>query len=379
MALVLSEDQRFLKDTAHSFFQEKMPVTHFRALRDTGDPIGFSKEMWGEMAALGWAGIIFPEGYGGSDFGHVGLGTVMEEAGRTLAPSPLFSTVLMAGSAILLGGSEAQRRDILPAIAAGTRFLALALEEKAHHAPAEIAVQAHKVDEGYRIDGTKSFVIDGMAADQLVVVARTAGQPGDTQGLTLFLVDADAPGLERQALHMADSRGMARITFNGVTIGSEAIVGSVGDGWALLEQVLDRARIGLAAEMLGATLEAFERTVAYLKERSQFGQPIGSFQALKHRAAEMFAEIELTKSVVLDALSAIDERRNDIAQAASLAKVRANDTLHRVSNEFLQMHGGIGMTDEYDMGLFMKRARVAQATLGDSRFHRDRYALLERF
>ena len=379
MPLALTEEQQLLKQTALDFFKEKAPIKALRKLRDTKDAAGFSRELWQEMAELGWAGIIFPEEYGGSDFGYFGLGLVLEAAGHTLAATPLFSTVLLCGSAVLLAGNEAQRRSVLPEIAVGKRLLALAVDEGPRHQPLQIALKATKAGGGYKLEGEKVFVLDGHVADQLVVAARTSGKPGDAQGITLFLVDAKAAGITRTRSFMVDSRNAARIRFHDVAVGADAVLGEVDQGAGVLEQVLDRGRIGLAAEMLGSAAEAFDRTLNYLKTRKQFGVPIGSFQALKHRAAEMFCEIELAKSVVLDSLSGLDERRNDVAQLASLAKARLSDTLFLVSNEGVQMHGGIGMTDEEEIGFFMKRARVAQATFGDAAFHRDRYATLEGF
>jgi len=379
MALALTDEQRLLKQTAEDFFSSKAPVKQLRMLRDKRDPDGFSRAMWQEMAALGWTGIAIPEEYGGSDFGFFGLGLILEAAGRTLAATPLLSTVVLGASAVQLAGTAGQRQSILPAIAGGKLIMALALEERPHHAPLQIATKAARTAAGYRIDGSKTFVLDGHVADRLIVVARTAGQPGDRDGITLFLVDGTATGVARSRTVMVDSRNAARIELNGVAVGNDAVLGEVGRGAEILEQVLDLGRIGLAAEMLGSVSEVFERTVKYLKERKQFGVPIGSFQALKHRAAEMFCEIELAKSAVLESLTAIDEKRNDLPQLASLVKARLGDTFFLVSNEGIQMHGGIGMTDEAEVGFFLKRARVAQQTFGDAAFHRDRYATLEGF
>jgi alkylation response protein AidB-like acyl-CoA dehydrogenase len=377
MALVLNEDQVQLKDAARTFIQNKSPVTAFRKLRDSNDKDGFDRNLWKEMAGLGWAGIIIPEEFGGTGFGFTGLGVVLEETGRTLVASPLMSTALIGASTVVLGGTPAHKKEILPAIAAGDWLMALAHEEGPHHSPYAIATKAKKADDGFVLSGKKTFVLDGHVADQLIVVARTSGKSGAREGLTLFLVDSKAPGVKITRTHMADSRNAANIKFTGVKLGAAAVLGNIDQGADILDPVLDRARIGLAAEMLGGVREEFERTVEYLKTRTQFGVLIGTFQALKHRAAEMFCEIELSISVVLDALIAIDENRKDVPQLASLAKARLNDTYFLVSNEALQMHGGIGMTDEFDMGLFMKRARVAMASFGDSSFHRDRYATLE--
>lgn len=377
MPLVLNEDQAQLKDAAHAFIQDKAPIAAFRKLRDSNDAVGFDRGLWKEMAALGWAGILIPEEFGGSGFGYTGLGVVLEEAGRTLLASPLVSTALTGASAVMLGGTAAQKKEILPAIATGDWLMALALEEGPRHAPYDIALRAEKTAGGFTLNGAKTFVLDGHVADQFIVVARSSGNPGAREGLTLFLVEAKAPGVRITRTHMADSRNAANVEFTNVTLPASAVLGTIGQGADILDPVLDRARICLGAEMLGGVKEAFDRTIEYLKTRQQFGVLIGSFQALKHRAAEMFCEIELSVSAVLDGLMAIDENRDDVPQMASLVKARLNDTYFLVSNEALQMHGGIGMTDEFDIGLFMKRARVAQASFGDSAFHRSRYASLE--
>ena len=379
MSMLPNEEQTILKHAAHEFFRARMPVASLRRLRDEREGAGFDPALWREMAAMGWAGILIPEAYGGSDFGYKGLGLLLEEAGRNLAASPLLSTALVAAPLILAAGSEAQKREILGAIAAGERIVALALDEGPRHAPAHHTLRADKRGDGYVLSGTKAFVLDGAAADQIVVVARTEGGPDDVHGLSLFVLDAQVPGVQRQRRHLVDGRNCADIRFDGVELSERALLGRANEGYALLEPVLDGARACLAAEMLGSGLEAFERTLAYLKLRTQFGVPIGSFQALKHRAAEMFCEIELTRSAVLEALSALDARREDVAELASLAKAKACDMLELVSNEAIQMHGGIGMTDEEEIGFFLKRARVAQLTFGDAHFHRERYATLAGF
>ena len=376
MALILDSDAALVRDTALDFFAKRSPVSALRKLRDDKDALGFSLPLWRQMAELGWAGFLVPEAYGGSDFGCVGLGQVLEAAGRTLAASPLLSTALIGASALVLGGSEQQKAAHLPALAAGQRLIALALEESPHHAPERVALAARRDGAGFRLDGEKRFVLDGHVADLLVVAARTAGSPGERRGITLFLVPKDAPGLTRTRSFMVDSRNAAALRLDGVVLGADAVLGRVDDGADLLDAVLDRARAGLAAEMLGSATAAFELIVAYLKERKQFGVPIGSFQALKHRAAQMFCEVELARSAVIAALAALDARSNDASALASLAKAKAGDAFFLIGNEGVQMHGGIGMTDEHEIGFFLKRARVAQAAFGDSPFHRDRYATL---
>jgi alkylation response protein AidB-like acyl-CoA dehydrogenase len=367
MSLVLTEETRMVRDTALDFFKQRSPITALRKLRDDKDPTGFSRGLWQEMAELGWTGFLVPEDYGGSAFGITGLAQVMEAAGRTLTASPLLSTALLGASLLALAGTEDQKADLLPALVAGEHLFALALEEGSRHAPAVCNLHAVANGSGYRLSGTKTFVLDGHIADTLIVAART------DKAVTLFLVAGDAPGLTRTRLTMVDSRNVANLTFDAVP---GTVLGSLNSGADILETVLDRARAGLAAEMLGSASEAFERTVQYLKDRKQFGVAIGSFQALKHRAAQMFCEVEMTRSAVLAAVSALDNGGNDAAALVSLAKAKANDTLFLCGNEGVQMHGGIGMTDEHEIGFFMKRARVAAASFGDTAFCRDRYARL---
>jgi acyl-CoA dehydrogenase len=374
MPLVLSSEARMVRDTAMDFFRERSPITELRKLRDSNDPDGFSRSIWRMIAELGWTGFLVSEDHGGTGFGLTGMIQVMEAAGRTLAATPLLSTAVIAASLLETAGSPDQKDAHLPALVGGERLFALALEETSRHAPDRIAMTATRsADGGYTLNGAKTFVLDGHVADTLIVVARTSAGPG---GISLFLVPADAPGVRRTRTIMLDSRNAANIAFDTVQVGADAELGGIGAGADILEPALDRARVALAAEMLGAASEAFERTVQYLKDRKQFGVVIGSFQALKHRAAQMFCEVEITRSAVLAAAAAIDERGNDAAALASLAKAKASDTLYLCGNEGVQMHGGIGMTDEHEIGFFMKRARVAQATFGDAPFHRDRYAAL---
>lgn len=372
MAFVLSEEQQMLRDSALSFASERLPVSQLRALRAAGQ--GYDKGAWGEMAELGFAGVVIPEEFGGSGFGYVGLGQVLEAQGRTIAASPLLSTALVGASALILNGSQAQKEAYLPKIASGELLVALAVDESAHHDPAHIKLSAKKSGAGYALSGEKRYVVDGADADLLIVAARTSGDAGDATGITLFLVAGDAKGVSRNALKTLDAHAAANIAFAGVEVGADAVLGAVDAGYPALEAILDRARIGLAAEMLGASDAAFEMTAEYLKVRKQFGQLIGSFQSLQHRAAIMFTELELTRSCVAAALDALDRNANNVAELASLAKARAAETLHLVSNETVQMHGGIGMTDVHDSGLYMKRARVLEALYGGESFHRDRYA-----
>jgi alkylation response protein AidB-like acyl-CoA dehydrogenase len=376
MALTLSEDQLLLKETARSFLAERSPVSRMRALRDAQDATGFSRALWKEMAEMGWTGIPFPEQYGGAGMGYGELAVVLEQCGRVLAPEPFLSTVLLGGTAIRLGGSDALQKDVLPAVCSGDQLLTLAVQERGRFDPFSIATRAEHEGDGYVIDGRKQFVLDAHVADRLVVVARTRGETNDRDGLTLFLVDATADGLSVRRNHMVDGRGAGDVVLEGVRAGADRVLGEVDAGADLLDAVLDHAAIGLSAEMLGTAEEAFERTLAYLKSREQFGVKIGTFQALRHRAADMWVELELARSVVREALAALDEGRDDASLLASAAKARCSDLASLIAREALQMHGGIGMTDEEEIGLFFKRAKAAELTLGDAIHHRDRYARL---
>ena len=379
MPMILNDEQNMLKDTAKSFCAENAPIAQLRKLRDEESADGFDRQTWAKMAELGWAGIPFPEEHGGLAFGYKGLGVVTEETGRTLAASPLYATVWVGGTILNLGGSAAQKSAVLSKVAAGELLLALALEESHRHSPYGIATTAEKTGDGYSLRGSKRFVLDGHVADRLIVVARTGGAAGERDGLSLFLVDRQAAGVQVTRTKMVDSRNAANIELDGVRVAADALVGVEGQGAEVLDPALDIARVGIAAEMVGSAQECFDRTIAYLKEREQFGVPIGSFQALKHRAANMFCELELSKSCVLEALTALDEARDaaEVAKLASLAKAKVGETFHTVSREGIQMHGGIGMTDEFDIGFFLKRAAVTEQTFGDVNFHRNRYGELE--
>ena len=374
---VLNEEQSMLRDAAKSWVQDKSPVTAFRKMRDSGAELGYDTAAWNEMAEMGWAGVVVPEDFGGSQFGYLSIGLILEELGRTLTASPLTASAVGAASALALGGSDAQKNEWLPKIAAGEVVGALAVDEGAHHAPEKVALKAEKSGSGYKLTGAKTYVIEGYGAGLLVVSARTSGAPGDKDGVSLFLVPGDAQGLVKTRLALADSRGAANIKFDGVEVGAEALLGEEGKGWDVLEKTLDRARAAISAEMLGAAVQAFETTLDYLKVRVQFGQVIGSFQALQHRAAKMFTDLELARSVVEAALSAIDADSPEVPELVSLAKAKMGDTFHLVSNEMVQMHGGIGMTDAHDAGFYLKRARAAEAAYGNQAYHRDRYARIQ--
>jgi len=380
MSLILTEEQQQLAGTARDFVAGKSSMKRIRGLRDGEDADGFSRDLWREMAGLGWLGIAIPESHGGVGLGYMDLLGVMEALGRGLMPEPMLATVVLGANAILLGGSEAQKKTHLPAVAAGEQLLTVAYQEpRSRYRLDHVETRAEKSGKGWTLTGEKVHVLDGHVADQLIVSARTSGAVGDARGVTLFLVPSDTPGLVIERQHRLDGRSAALVHLGEINVDADAVVGEVDQGSALLARVVDRATITLTAEMLGGMQVAFDLTLEYLKTRTQFGVLIGTFQALKHRTAEMFVELELTRSAVMDAHRALDDGRDDlaIARAASLAKARCSDTYMHVVHEAVQMLGGIGMTDEHDIGFFVKRARVAELTFGDGAWHRDRLAGLD--
>ena len=379
MKLILTEEQEFLKDTAKDFAQERTPVTHFRSLRDNKDENLWDKDIWQEMVNLGWSGILIPEEFGGSDFGVAGISVILQECGKTLTPSPLFSTGVLGAYAISNFGTQEQKEKYLSKIVSGEITTALAVDESSHHDPCKTLFKAEQKGNDFLLNGKKTFVIDGASADVLIILARTSGKSGDLAGLTLFIVKSNVDGIKKIKLDMADSRNYANIEFNDVECSNKSILGALESGGETVERILDIGRIAMSAEMLGNAESAFETTIDYLKQRKQFGVLIGTFQALQHRAAEMFCEIELTKSAVMAAIHGADENSNELQRLSSLAKTIAGETLNLVSNEAIQMHGGIGVTDEYDLGFFIKRSRVAEQIFGSSTYHTERYANLSGF
>lgn len=382
--LLLNEEQRMLQESARALIADHAPVEQLRKLRDSQDPKGYSEELWGRMVAQGWSGIALPEALGGLDFGFSGLGLILQESGRTLCASPLLQSVGVCAPLLLYGANKKQQREFLPQIADGGACFALALEESSRHAPEQTALEARREGEGWALRGKKYFAADGHSADHLLVIGRSAAKPGSRRGLSLFLTAPDAPGVQCRRTIMIDSRNAANFEFQDAPA---RLLGKVGGAWPALDRALDFGRSALAAEMLGGALEAFDRTVAYLKEREQFGAKIGAFQALQHRAAHLFSELELTRSAVLAALAAGDaamredseENWRAFALAAGAAKRQANDAFLASAGEAIQMHGGIGMTDELEIGFYLKRAQVASRMWGDSVFHLRRYAELSGF
>jgi alkylation response protein AidB-like acyl-CoA dehydrogenase len=361
---VLSEEQTMLRDMAREWTKKASPLSAVRKIRAAGDPRGFDPATFAAMAEMGWAGIIIPEAFGGSDFGWLSLGLVLEETGKTLTASPLAASAL-AAAALAMGDSEAAKAAWLPRLATADAIGTLAIDEGPRHDPAAIATTATRTDTGWTISGSKAFVHEAHGADLFIVAAR------DSDGVALFAVPANAAGVTLSTRKLTDSRSHAQLTLADVAVAGDARIG----GASVCEAVLDRARIMAAAEMLGMAEHSFQITLDYLKQRVQFGQILATFQALQHRMAALYTQIELLRSAVEAALAALDGG-GDVPALASLAKATANDVLHLVSREVIQLHGGIGMTDEYDIGFYIKRARVLENAWGSASFHRERYAQL---
>jgi alkylation response protein AidB-like acyl-CoA dehydrogenase len=374
MRLALSEDQAALAKTAAAFAAGRSPLSRVRALRQPGDPLGYSRALWSEMASLGWTAIPFAEDHGGAGMGVAAIALIAEALGRSLAPEPLIAAVMLAGRAIARAGNEAQRAAYLAPLIAGDKVIAFALDEPRGRDPRRIAVRAEAGVAGLVLDGTKAHVLDGFGADAYVVAARSFGEPDDSEGITLAVIGAGAPGVRVERQHRLDGRNAATVHFTHAVVAPADVLGPVGKARADLDEIVDGATVALAAEMVGGMTEALERTLAYLRERVQFGVAIGTFQALKHRAARVFVEVELARSAVMGAARAVDEAHPHRRAYVSAAKARASDAYVMAANEAVQMHGGIGMTDEHDIGLFLKRARVAELTFGDAAYHRDRFA-----
>lgn len=368
MALVLTEDEAMLADSARGFFARSAPVAAFRALRDGGAPERYDPSLWAEMARMGFAGVLLPESEGGAGFGYAGAGLIAEQAGRVLAASPLLSCAL--ATEILSRDGDADQKALLARLADGALLAAFAIDETARHDPDRLGARATADGDGYRLDGVKRLVVDGGIAETLVVAAITDAGP------TLLLVDAGAPGVAIKPLDLVDSRNAADIRFTGVKLGKRAVIGAPGRAATTIERALDVGRALLAAELLGVAQEAFDRTVAYLKDREQFGVKIGSFQALQHRAARLHISLELGRGVVLKALRALDDGDSAASLLAGLAKGMMTTTARHMLDEAVQLHGGVGITDDYDIGLFLKRARVAGDLFGDDYFHKERLARL---
>lgn len=372
MPLILTEEQTMLQDAADGFLNEQAPIAHLRKLRDERDADGVSRDLWRAFGEMGFAGVIIPEALGGMGLGAVEAGVIAESLGRTLTPSPYLGSSILSAKVLVDGGSQAQQAW-LPRIAAGEAILSLAVDEGAKHAPSRITTRAERAGNGFKLNGAKAFVLDGHVADALIVVATAE------EGTTLFLVDPATAGVAVERTVMVDAHNAARITLTDVAVDADAVIGAVGGGEALLDGALNLGRACAASSLTGAGDQAFKTTMDYLRTRKQFGKLIGEFQALQHRAAHLFSELELARAATIGAQIAIDEGREEAPLAASIAKAKAGRVAELAVQEAVQMHGGVGMTDEFDVGLFMKRVRVLNELLGDAGFHAERVARAQGF
>jgi alkylation response protein AidB-like acyl-CoA dehydrogenase len=369
MPLYLTEDQTMLRDTAKPFIADAAPVKHLRSLRE--DATGFSRDLWKQFAEMGFTGIMVPEANGGLGLGHVEAGIVLEEIGRNLTPSPFLTTAVAAVEALKASGRLSE--EWLPKIAAGDALVALAIDEGAKHRPEATNLKAERSGNGFKLSGTKAFVLNGHVADMMIVAARTAGAAGETDGLTLFAVPKDA-GQTADPRRLVDSSLASEVKFDGVEVDADAVIGDVDGSWAVLTKLLDAGRVGAAAELIGVGAAAMDMTVDYLKQRKQFGKLIGEFQALQHRAAHLYGEMEVARATVLKAQQLLDAADPRAEIAVAVAKAKTGKAVRLSVQEGVQMHGGIGMTDEYDIGLFMKRDRALEEFFGDARYHAERVA-----
>jgi alkylation response protein AidB-like acyl-CoA dehydrogenase len=370
-----NEEQELLRNTARKFFENECGSETVRRLMET--PEGISAELWKKLAEQGWLGLIYPEQYDGTGLGLVDLVVLMEEMGRAVAPGPYFSTVLLGGLAILEAGGDAQKKEWLPRIAAGDKRVALAwMEPSAQLGPAGVTLTAVKRGETFTLSGTKLFVHDAHTADALVVGARTRPGAG-ADGVSLFLLPKGTKGLEVTLLPTMDqTRKLCEVACSDVTVGADALLGAAGAGWAPLSRVLDRATVALCAEMCGGAQKVLDMTVEYAKIRQAFGRPIGSYQGVKHRAADMLVDVENSKSITYYAAWALDENSPEAPLAVSMAKAYVSDAYRRVAAGGIQLHGGIGFTWEHDLHLYFKRAKGSEFTFGDATHHRERVAQL---
>ena len=379
MSLIHSNEQLMLKDSAQKFFKEKSPLSQIRYLRDSNDIKGFDASVWSELSEMGFTSVLVPEHLGGMGMGHVEAGIISEQIGHQLTAVPFLSTSIAAIAAICHAGTDLQKKKWLPKFISAKAIGTLAVDEQPKHQPELISLEVIANEFGFVLNGSKTFVLDGHVADVFVVAARRAGDPGDKEGITLFLVDSDTPGITVERTLMVDYHNAARVTFNDVKVVTDRVLGNVDEGWQPLTVALDAARICAASELLGLADEAFARTIEYLKTRKQFGRLIGEFQALQHRMSQLYCELEITRSAIIFAQKQLDSFPETSSWDVSVAKARAGLTANLAVQEAIQMHGGIGMTDEFDIGFFMKRARVLQELFGDSNFHLNQIALLKNY
>ena len=371
-----SQEQEMLRATARKFFENECPSTFVR--ERMAEPAGVTDDFWGKLAEQGWLGLVFPEQYGGAGLGFVDLTVLMEEMGRVVMPGPFFATTILGGLAILEAGSAAQKEEWLTKIATGQAKATLAwTEPSARWDAAGVTTTARAAGGGWVLSGTKLFVPDAHLADVLVVVARTSEGPRAEDGVSLFLVPKDTPGLEVKLLPTMDqTRKLCEVTLHDARVPGEALLGTKDGGWAPLTRVIERATVALCAEMCGGAQRVLEMTTEYAKIRVAFGKPIGSYQGVKHRAADMLVDVENAKSLTYYAAWAVDENAPEAPLAASMAKAYTSDAYRKVAGAGIQLHGGIGFTWEHDLHLYFKRAKSSEFTFGDATYHRERVAQL---
>lgn len=376
MPLYHTEDQAMLADTARGFMADEGNIAkQLRHFRDMGCKDGFGHSLWKQFAELGFTGILVPEADGGLGMGHVEAGIVLEEIGRNLTPSPFLTSSVMAASALAEASAELKGR-YLPGLLAGDSVFAVAIDEGKKHRPERIAARAERSGNGFRLSGAKDFVVHGSSADMLVVAARTAGADEDADGITLFAVPRDAAGLSQDPVRLVDSSMATHLRLDNVQLDADAVIGEVDGGRAVLDRMIRAGRVGAAAESVGVASGAFAMTTTYLKQRKQFGRLIGEFQALQHRAAHLYSEIEIARAATIKAQQLLDAGSERAELMVSVAKAKAGKAAGLAVREGVQMHGGIGMTDEYDIGLYMKRDRALAEFMGDQFYHADRVAKL---
>jgi alkylation response protein AidB-like acyl-CoA dehydrogenase len=375
MSLRLTDEQVALNESVDRILDRAGSTDLLREQRSKADLAGFSRALWRTFAESGIAGVLVPEEFGGAGLGMVEAGVVMSALGRTLAPLPFFSTSVLATRALIIAGSSQQKCTLLPAIASGRIVVSLAIDEASKHDPWN-SFTAFESSNGYILNGSKSFVIDGQCADHLIVVTRVDRAPQSNDTIGLFIVDAKQTGVVIEPVRSLDSHVVARVEFRRCIVDAKCLLGERGNGCGLLEDLLNVGSVAIASELCGIANECFRRTLDYLKQRRQFGRIIGNFQALQHRAARLYAELEISGAAVLKAAQSLDADSPDCTVLASVAKARAGFTANLAAQESVQMHGGIGMTDAMDIGLFLKRARVAQELFGDANYHLERVAQL---
>lgn len=366
-----TEDQEALRDATRKFLDNECPTTFVRKMM--ADDTAHATELWKKIAQLGWLGILVPEDFGGSGGSFLDLVVILEETGKSLLPGPFFATALLGTTAILAGGSAAQKSTILPKVAEGKQVLTLALAEKSgRYDAAGVTLAAKAKGSDFVLSGEKLFVPDAHVADHIIVAARTGRGSNLEDGVTLFLIDAKSPGVSISQLKTVDmTRRQCHVALQDVAVAGSQVVGEVGKGWPVLRRVLDQAMAGLCAEMVGTGQKALDLAVNYAKERVQFGKPIGSFQAVKHKCVDMMVQVENARSLTYYAAWTVDENVPEAHQAVPMAKAYCSDMCKTVTSEAIQVHGGIGFTWEHDMHLFYRRGLASEAAFGSAPVHRE--------